>query len=222
MEDRREAWSCSTGIDGGVAAEDVRVTVDGDWRRGRRRREAGDGGRRVGNREGRRAIGIGGAAEQIEGRRGAWRSAARLRRVTGVTGERENKGKKLREKERGGGEANLRARESRRDQKDRFSWKNNKEGIFTVKSMYKLLMYEGLVPRKNFIWKLKIPLKIKIFLWYLKEGVIFMETHWARTWSLLLKGTDEEIVKNYCKVLEKRVVKFFSVYGWNLRRRWEA
>ena len=25
------------------------------------------------------------------------------------------------------------------DQKDRFSWKNNKEGIFTVKSMYKLL-----------------------------------------------------------------------------------
>ncbi len=114
MEDRREAWSCSTGIDGGVAAEDVRVTVDGDWRRGRRRREAGDGGRRVGNREGRRAIGIGGAAEQIEGRRGAWRSAARLRRVTGVTGERENKGKKLREKERGGGEANLRARESRR------------------------------------------------------------------------------------------------------------
>uniref|UniRef100_A0A0E0BIC9 DUF834 domain-containing protein n=1 Tax=Oryza glumipatula TaxID=40148 RepID=A0A0E0BIC9_9ORYZ len=109
MEDRREAWSWSTGIDGGVAAEDVRATVDGDRRRGRRRCEAGDGGRRVGNREGRRAIGIGGAAEQIKGRRGAWRSAARLRRVTGVTGEREEV-----TGEREGGEANLRARESRR------------------------------------------------------------------------------------------------------------
>ncbi|BAF05075.1 Os01g0509700, partial [Oryza sativa Japonica Group] len=53
-------------------------------------------------------------------------------------------------------------------------------------------------------------------------NIIFMGTHWARTWSLLLKGTDEEIVKNYCKVLEKHVVEFFSVYGWNLRRRLEA
>ena len=70
------------------------------------------------------------------------------------------------------------------DQKDRFFWKNNKEGIFTVKSMYKLLMYEGLVPRKNFIWKLKIPLKIKSFLWYLKERVILTKNNLAkRRWN---------------------------------------
>lgn len=43
--------------------------------------------------------------------------------------------------------------------------------------------------------------------------VIFIGTHWARTWSLLLKGVDEEIVKSYCKLLEKRVLEFFSVYG---------
>ena len=34
-------------------------------------------------------------------------------------------------------------------------------------------MYENVVPRKDLIWKLRIPLKNKIFLWYLKKGVIF-------------------------------------------------
>jgi hypothetical protein len=49
-----------------------------------------------------------------------------------------------------------------------------------------------------------------------------MGTHWARTWSLLLKGVGEETIKSYCKLLEKRVLEFFSVYGWNLGTKLEA
>uniref|UniRef100_A0A0D3HV89 Uncharacterized protein n=1 Tax=Oryza barthii TaxID=65489 RepID=A0A0D3HV89_9ORYZ len=52
--------------------------------------------------------------------------------------------------------------------------------------------------------------------------VFFMGMHWARTWSLLLKGVDEETVKSSCKLLEKCVLEFFSVYHWNFGGRLEA
>lgn len=52
--------------------------------------------------------------------------------------------------------------------------------------------------------------------------VIFRGTHWARLWSLLLKEEDGNMLKNYCKVLEMRVLEFFSNYGWNFRGRIEA
>nr|CAE04633.3 OSJNBa0028I23.15 [Oryza sativa Japonica Group] len=146
-----------------------------------------------------------------------------------------------------------------RGQKDRFTWDASKNGTFTVNSMYKKLMFGNVIPRQSFIWKLRLPLKIKIFLWYLKEGVIltkdnlakrrwkgslrccfcrshetiqylffdcpmviFRGTHWARLWSLLLKEEDGNMLKNYCKVLEMRVLEFFSNYGWNFRGRIEA
>lgn len=52
--------------------------------------------------------------------------------------------------------------------------------------------------------------------------VFFVGMHWARTWSLLLKGVDEETVKSSCKLLEKCVLEFFSVYHWNFGGRFEA
>jgi hypothetical protein len=67
---------------------------------------------------------------------------------------------------------------------DQFIWKINKEGLFTVNSMHKLLMFNGVIPRKSLIWKLRIPLKIKIFLWYLKKGVILTKDNLAkRIWK---------------------------------------
>ncbi len=45
-------------------------------------------------------------------------------------------------------------------------------------------MYEDVVPRKDLIWKLRIPLKNKIFLWYLKKGVILTKDNLAkRNWK---------------------------------------
>jgi hypothetical protein len=57
-------------------------------------------------------------------------------------------------------------------QGDVFLWILTKDKNFTVASMYKVIMEQGESRRNWFIWKLKLPLKIKIFLWYLNLGVM--------------------------------------------------
>jgi len=54
--------------------------------------------------------------------------------------------------------------------KDVLRWNLINNGIFTIWSMYKTLIQQGVLPEKSPIWKFKIPLKIKTFLWYLKKG----------------------------------------------------
>lgn len=47
-----------------------------------------------------------------------------------------------------------------------------------------MIMYEDVVPRKDLIWKLRIHLKNKIFLWYLKKGVILTKDNLTkRNWK---------------------------------------
>ena len=57
-------------------------------------------------------------------------------------------------------------------QKDVFRWNLNKSGLFSVQSFYAALIGSSQVPNRNFYWLIKIPLKVKIFLWYLKRGVV--------------------------------------------------
>jgi hypothetical protein len=47
---------------------------------------------------------------------------------------------------------------------DKLWWKLSKSGAFTVKSLYMALQNYGVVPY-NFIWKIKIPARVKTFLW---------------------------------------------------------
>ena len=56
--------------------------------------------------------------------------------------------------------------------KDIFKWKLHQNKMFTVHSMYNALMSNGVVMRERSLWNLKVPLKIKIFMWYLKKGVV--------------------------------------------------
>ncbi|WVZ96532.1 hypothetical protein U9M48_042161 [Paspalum notatum var. saurae] len=67
--------------------------------------------------------------------------------------------------------------------RDAFTWELHRHGHFSVRSMYHFLMDQGTPFRSNFIWKLKIPLKIKIFLWYLHHGLILTKDNLAkRNW----------------------------------------
>jgi hypothetical protein len=50
---------------------------------------------------------------------------------------------------------------------DKFVWGLHQNGIFSVKSMYLALISDSGVRLNSTIWKLKLPLKIKIFFWYL-------------------------------------------------------
>uniref|UniRef100_A0A453SF10 Reverse transcriptase zinc-binding domain-containing protein n=1 Tax=Aegilops tauschii subsp. strangulata TaxID=200361 RepID=A0A453SF10_AEGTS len=58
------------------------------------------------------------------------------------------------------------------DQPDSFHWKLARNGVFTVKSMYVDLINYGPIPRSIHIWKVKVPLRIKIFMWFVHKQVI--------------------------------------------------
>jgi hypothetical protein len=74
------------------------------------------------------------------------------------------------------------------DQRDTFMWSLKQNGQFTIRSMYNALIAQLPAPRKNMIWKLKMPLKIKIFIWYLQKGVVLTKDNLARRrWKGSLK-----------------------------------
>jgi len=60
------------------------------------------------------------------------------------------------------------------DRSDNFVWLLNKES-FSVDSMHNDMMKETML-NENWIpsWKIKIPLKIQVFLWYLRRGITLL------------------------------------------------
>ncbi|WVZ61663.1 hypothetical protein U9M48_011501 [Paspalum notatum var. saurae] len=66
-----------------------------------------------------------------------------------------------------------------REGRDVFRWDLNKKGLFSVRSMYKHLINNGLKVSQE-IWRTKIPLKTKIFMWYIKRGVLLTKDNLAR------------------------------------------
>jgi hypothetical protein len=63
---------------------------------------------------------------------------------------------------------------------EEFQWNLHPNGKFSVKSQY-LAMIHADVPNINKdLWKLKTPLKIKIFMWYLRQGVILTKDNLAK------------------------------------------
>jgi hypothetical protein len=70
------------------------------------------------------------------------------------------------------------------NQRDHFMWGLHQNGLFSVKSMYKALLGIQAIPYNTFIWKLKLPLKIKVFMWYLYKGVTLIKDNLAwRQWQ---------------------------------------
>ena len=53
-------------------------------------------------------------------------------------------------------------------------------GLFSVKSMYIALLIAETAPYNTLIWKLKLPLKIKVFMWYLYKGVVLTKDNLVR------------------------------------------
>jgi hypothetical protein len=67
---------------------------------------------------------------------------------------------------------------------DEFRWNLHVDGTFSVKSFYNAILLSDLpVDNNKKIWKMKIPLKIKIFGWYLRRGVILTKDNLVkRNW----------------------------------------
>jgi hypothetical protein len=66
------------------------------------------------------------------------------------------------------------------DEPDNFKWNMTTSRSYTVRSLYLHLIDRNPPFRHKSIWKLKIPLKIKIFLWYLQKGVILTKDNLAK------------------------------------------
>ena len=58
------------------------------------------------------------------------------------------------------------------NQNDSINWVLSKQGAFSVKSMYRYLVNQISLPLNKTLWKLRLPLKIKIFNWLVLKGVI--------------------------------------------------
>jgi hypothetical protein len=56
------------------------------------------------------------------------------------------------------------------ENKDKFLWQLRKNGSFSTQALYRESMKSVRTGGKDSFWKAKLPLKIKIFLWYLKRG----------------------------------------------------
>jgi hypothetical protein len=66
------------------------------------------------------------------------------------------------------------------DENDIFKWNLLPSGQFSVKSMYNFLINNAKVFYHKPLWNLKVPLKIKVFMWYLLRGVILTKDNLAR------------------------------------------
>ena len=64
---------------------------------------------------------------------------------------------------------------------DEFRWNLQENGKFSVDSMYRALVHSDVpVDNNKKIWKMKVPLKIKIFGWFLRRGVILTKDNLAK------------------------------------------
>ena len=67
---------------------------------------------------------------------------------------------------------------------DGFKWNLDQTDVFSVKSHYMGLINQNTPNINKRIWKLKAPLKIKIFLWYFRQDVILTKDNLAkRNWQ---------------------------------------
>ena len=69
-------------------------------------------------------------------------------------------------------------------QLDTFKWNLTKSKSFTVKSLYLDLLNGHTRFLRKYIWKMKVPLKIKIFMWFLNRKVLLTKDNLTkRNWN---------------------------------------
>jgi hypothetical protein len=65
-------------------------------------------------------------------------------------------------------------------QADVFIWNLHQNVQYTVKSLYMTLISNAVAHMNKQLWKLKILLKIKIFMWYMRKEVVLTKDNLAR------------------------------------------
>jgi hypothetical protein len=92
------------------------------------------------------------------------------------------------------------------DDKEMFVWGLTSSCIFSVKSMYLDLLDDDTKYLKKYIWKMKVPLKINIFMWFLHRKVILtkdnlLKRNWIGNDSCCFYNNKESIQHLFLSVL---------------------
>jgi hypothetical protein len=66
------------------------------------------------------------------------------------------------------------------DQKDVFIWNLHQNDIYTVHSLCLAWINIGMANINKQLWWVKIPLKIKIFMWYMKKEIVLTKDNLTR------------------------------------------
>jgi hypothetical protein len=99
-----------------------------------------------------------------------------------------------------------------RDEADRVKWKIGSSGKFRVKDLYLQLRVEGNF-RQKFLWKIKIPLKVRIFLWeILKNSILIKDNLLKRGWT----GNEQY------QFVVKREHQTYDIYLWSCQTSLES
>jgi hypothetical protein len=70
------------------------------------------------------------------------------------------------------------------DEEDIFSWNLTTLGSFTIRLFYHDLLNGHTIFLKKYLWKIKVPLKIKIFVWFVHIKEILTKDNLAkRNWQ---------------------------------------
>ena len=65
-------------------------------------------------------------------------------------------------------------------QLDQLHWKLTKNGEFLVKSMYLDIINTSPLSHSKHVWKVKVPLKVKVFTWFVRKQVILTKDNLAK------------------------------------------
>jgi hypothetical protein len=66
------------------------------------------------------------------------------------------------------------------DEPNSFKWCLTTTGIFTIKSIFANYINGHTVFLKKYTWKIKVPLKVHIFMWFLYKKVILIKDNLAK------------------------------------------
>jgi hypothetical protein len=78
------------------------------------------------------------------------------------------------------------------EEPDRVSWTLTKSGAFSVKSLYTYLIARRILFPYKMIWRMKIPLKVKAFIWLIVKDRILTKNNLAK------KGWKGSILCEFC------------------------
>ena len=69
-------------------------------------------------------------------------------------------------------------------QPDQLCWKLTRSDEFTLKSIYIDVINSSVIPSSKEVWKVKVPLKIKVFMWFVhKEVILTKDNLIKRNWT---------------------------------------